>query len=91
LAPGGYLVLSHISNDDLLPDVVARVEQIYTRSADPSPTRTRSEIAQLFKVFELVKPGLVYVPLWEPNGPNDLALDAPERAICIGRVGRKQE
>jgi hypothetical protein len=91
LAPGSYLVLSHVSNDDLPPDVVARVEQIYARSADPSRARTRSEIEQLFEGFELVKPGLVYVPLWKPDGPNDLALDTPERAICMGGVGRKQE
>ena len=50
-----------------------------------TPARTR-EILRFFDGFDLVEPGLVYLPLWRPDGP---VPDHPERAWFYAGVGRK--
>ncbi len=90
VAPGSYLVISHGTHEHLSPEVRARGEEIYSRSANPVRTRSRAEIEALFDRLELVDPGLVYVPLWRPEGPDDVFIDQPERSAFMGGVGRKQ-
>jgi hypothetical protein len=51
--------------------------------------RSRADIARFFEGFGLVEPGLVYVPLWRPDGPHDLLVDEPERCLGYAGVGRK--
>lgn len=89
VAPGSYLVVSHASYDDLPADVRERLEGLYTRTPTPVRSRTREQIAGFFAGFELVEPGLVYVPAWRPEGPEDLWYDEPERVHGYGGVGRK--
>jgi hypothetical protein len=31
----------------------------------------------------------VYVPLWRPEGPDDVFIDQPERSAFLGGVGHK--
>jgi hypothetical protein len=51
--------------------------------------RSRAEIGAFFAGLELVEPGLVPVPLWRPEGPDDLLLDEPGRSNGFVGVGRK--
>jgi SAM-dependent methyltransferase len=70
LAPGSYLVLSHGSIDGA-PEV-AKLEQLYRNTPTPVQWRRRGEIEALFRRWELVEPGVVFLPEWRPDYPEDL-------------------
>jgi hypothetical protein len=96
LPPGSHLVISHGSIPPQAPlatDVEAAegVEGVYrSRTATPVRGRTEAEIARFFTGFELVEPGLVWVPAWRPDpaDPVDFAADAAGSAV-LGGVGRR--
>lgn len=85
LAPGSFLAFSHVSGDTL-PNV-AKAAELYRNSQNPAYLRTKAEIAAILAGFELVEPGLVFVPEWRPHAPED-AVDAG-RCSFYGAVGRK--
>jgi len=88
LAPGSYLVLSHATNESR-PEVAQAAEKMYSRRAPASGrTRSRAEILRFFDGFELVDPGLVYVPQWRPDSPADVPSDPSTLWFLVG-VGRK--
>ncbi|MFI5844397.1 SAM-dependent methyltransferase [Catenuloplanes sp. NPDC051500] len=75
--PGSYLVISHASNDRSgQPDQAGKAEALYNRTTSPFRMRDRTEIAALFGGLELVEPGVVQMPLWRPDSPEDVAPDA---------------
>jgi hypothetical protein len=39
--------------------------------------------------MEMVEPGLVDMPLWRPEGPDDLFMEQPERVFGYACVARK--
>ena len=88
LPPGSYLAISHASYEGM-PAESREHEQLYSRTPTPMRMRSRATIERLFDGFELVEPGLVYIPLWRPEGPNDLFLDEPERCTGFAGVARK--
>lgn len=92
LAPGSYLVISHACPED--PDLnladVGVAQEVYQRqTATPFTLRTRAELARFFTGFELVDPGLVWLPEWRPapDDPTDFA-DDPRRCGGLCAVGR---
>jgi hypothetical protein len=88
LAPGSYLVLGHLTYEDNAA-VAQAVEKMYNRSVSTtSHFRTRAEILRFFDGFELVDPGLVFIPLWRPDPPGDVPGD-PSRFMGLVGVGRK--
>jgi SAM-dependent methyltransferase len=87
LAPGSYLVLSHASTEGR-PEMAGSHRQLYSRTPTPMTMRSRTEIARLFDGFELVEPGLVWLPLWHPDHPED-AEHAPERTTGYAGVGHR--
>jgi hypothetical protein len=87
LAPGSYLVIGHGSLDETPAGVVERVSKIYARSTAANRVRSRAEIMRFFEETELVEPGLVLVPLWRPDGPDDLGLDQPGTSLALVGVG----
>jgi len=89
LPSGGYLTISHATSGNMPSDVMEAGKKVYERSTNPVIARSRSRIAAFFESFDLVEPGLVYVPLWLPEGPEDLLIDEPERSSNFGGVGRK--
>jgi hypothetical protein len=89
MVPGSYLALSHASDDGIPREMRDQVKQIYENTPTPVQLRSRAGIARFFDGFELVEPGLVYMPLWRPEGPDDLLLDEPERCAAYAGVGRK--
>ncbi len=50
--------------------------------------RSYEEILRFFDGFELVDPGLVYVPLWRPDPAADVSGDAGKFWVLAG-AGRK--
>jgi hypothetical protein len=86
LAPGSYLVLSQASDEGRRPQEREEVKAVYQRTDNPLHIRSREELIALFDGFELVDPGVVWVPQWRPETPES-AEDA-ERFVVRGGVGR---
>lgn len=88
LASGSYIVIAHASPENK-PRETREHQSLYRQTSTPITMRPRHAIGQFFDGFDLVDPGLVYYPLWRPEGPNDLFLDQPERSPGLAGVGRK--
>jgi len=89
LSPGSYLVLGHATNE-AKPAVAQAAETVYNRAVASSlHLRTRAEILRFFDGFALVDPGLVYVPLWRPDSPDDVPGE-PGHYQCLVGVARKR-
>jgi hypothetical protein len=84
LAPGSYLAISHATHESA-PGAAAQVEDLYRNTTAAARTRTGAEIMRFFEGLELVEPGLVYLPLWRPDGKPQ---KDPERAWFYAGVGR---
>ena len=88
LPPGSYLVLSHATSESR-PEVTRAASAMYrSRVASKGRTRSRAEIERLLDGFEVVDPGLVYLPLWRPT-PDDEVPPDPSRLWFLAGVGRK--
>jgi hypothetical protein len=93
LTPGSYLVVSHGSippQTQISADADATEEVYRSRTATPVRGRTEAEVARFFDGFELVEPGLVWVPAWRPtpDDPQEFAAD-PSGCAVLGGVGRR--
>jgi len=95
LAPGSFLVLTHMSTDLLGGtelESVRRAARVFDTASAQLRFRTRPEIMKFFDDWHLVEPGLVPKHEWRP----DPALSAPGAAlsafdIAWGGVARKGE
>jgi SAM-dependent methyltransferase len=88
LAPGSYLAISHGTHDGFDPAELAAARAIYKTTTTPVSARTRSQVEALFQGLELVDPGLVWLPQWRPEDPDEVP-DDPERYGLLAGVGRK--
>jgi hypothetical protein len=88
LARGSYLVLSHASAEGR-PDQAGSHRQLYRRTPTPMTMRSRTDIEALFDGFEVVEPGVVWLPLWRPDDPAEVERQ-PERTTGYAGVGRKR-
>ncbi|MCT9935091.1 SAM-dependent methyltransferase [Planotetraspora sp. A-T 1434] len=86
LPAGSYLVLSHGTLDGR-SEAVRAGTQVYSKTTASATPRTRDEIRALFDGFELVDPGLVWLPEWRPLQPE--FIDPPESSLIYCGVGRK--
>ena len=88
LAPGSYLVLGHGTGEGE-PAVAQAVEKVYNRGVSTNlHIRSRAEILRFFDGFDLVDPGLVYIPQWRPDSPADVPGDPGSFGNLVG-VARK--
>ncbi|GLY80907.1 SAM-dependent methyltransferase [Actinoallomurus iriomotensis] len=70
LAPGSHLVISHITADEVAPDVVGEGREIYATTSLGSITpRSPARVAAFFEGLELLEPGLVGVEHWRAEEP----------------------
>jgi SAM-dependent methyltransferase len=92
LAPGSYIAITHPTEEDVPPEKLEQARKlyaIYAAMGTPVNIRSYAQIERFFEGLELIEPGVVRVPLWRPEGPEDLLLDKPESAGYYGGVGRK--
>jgi SAM-dependent methyltransferase len=87
LAPGSYVILSHLTREGHPADIVAMKEEVWAKSATPMAYRSRDEILRFFTGLDLVEPGLTTVTRWRAE-PADAQLDAAG-AWTLGGVARK--
>ena len=86
LAPGSFLVISHASTEGQ-PERAAEHQELYRRTPTPITLRSRDKVTALFGRAELVEPGLVFLPQWRPESPEDVE-DHPERFAGLAGVAR---
>ncbi|MGQ4431241.1 SAM-dependent methyltransferase [Streptomyces sp. SAS_260] len=90
LPHGSWLAMSHATNEDR-PDTAAAVGKLYSSKAtSPVTARSYEEIHGLFDGFDLVEPGLTYVPLWRPDSEDEIPEKPSEYWVYAG-VGRKSD
>lgn len=87
LVTGSYLAISH-GTDDVQREG-DKGQEIYRRGGIEVTSRNRTEVEALFQGWDLVEPGLVWVPEWRPELPDDLHVDSPESSGFYGGVARK--
>ena len=86
LAPGSYLALSHATIDGATGDLVRDVQSQYQSvMKNPSP-RTREEIEAFFEGFRILEPGIVNLPAWRPEKPEDAV--GAENVWFYGALGK---
>jgi SAM-dependent methyltransferase len=85
LAPGSYLVVSHGTTDGQGQDVAEAIGR-YNQTTAPFQPRSYAEVLAFLDGLTLVDPGLVRVPLWQPE---DFTED-PGQVAAYGGVGCKR-
>ncbi len=89
VAPGSYFVFSHLSYEGAPAEAIVQLERLYTGTTNPVTSRSRARLEPLFEELEVVAPGVVHVPLWHPESPDDLFLEEPSRSVNLVGVARK--
>ncbi len=88
LAPGSYLAISHLARDvhgEALTETFDRLNQQMSESVS---LRTRDEVTRFFDGLDLVDPGVVQLPQWQPDPVPEGA--QPARSLPMWcAVGRK--
>ncbi|SFA93888.1 O-Methyltransferase involved in polyketide biosynthesis [Amycolatopsis marina] len=96
LPSGSYLLSSHLTEDEV-PDEGGtereEVRQQYQRSSSQLYMRNREEFTAFFDGFELVEPGVVWLPEWRLDERESKAsrkyANTPQESSSIGALGRK--
>jgi S-adenosyl methyltransferase len=87
IAPGSYIAISHASFEGRPVESESHT-RLYNRTPTPMMMRSRADVERLFDGLHIVEPGVVYLPLWRPESPDDVD-DHPERFTGFAGVGRK--
>ncbi|WP_158887673.1 SAM-dependent methyltransferase [Amycolatopsis anabasis] len=96
LAPGSHLIISHGTDEGIPESELSQMRltaKQYEESSTPVHFRTKAEVAEFFGDFELVEPGLVWLPEWrldegESRATRKIAHNPPLSCV-LGGVGRK--
>jgi S-adenosyl methyltransferase len=94
LPAGSYLGISHLTADGVPAALVPKLRDLKhlcdTWCGGKVYSRSRAEISTLLGDFELVEPGLVWTPQWQPQeGECSVYADVPSAAATLVGVGRK--
>lgn len=75
LAPGSFLVMSHVTGDHN-PEQIATVAEVYhSRGLELQP-RSHGEFAQFFAGLEVIEPGITGPHHWHPESEPTAEMDA---------------
>jgi S-adenosyl methyltransferase len=85
LAPGSYLVISHVTADHLSAEAARQAQAAYDGASAPGVARTREQVAGFFAGLDMVPPGLVNLSAWRPT---HVGL-ARGPAVFYAGIGRK--
>ncbi len=85
MAPGSYLVISHVTAEHLSADAARQAQAAYAGASAPAVPRTREQVTRFFAGLDVVSPGVVNVPEWRPDhiGP------ARGPRVFYAGIGRK--
>jgi hypothetical protein len=86
---GSYLAITHATDENIPTDAREQMMRLYSKTSSNIKARSREQIASYFDGLALAEPGLVYMPEWQPEGPDELFSEHPERSISLAGVGRK--
>ena len=64
LAPGSYVVISHVTADEIPAGAARQAAEVYRDASAPGVARSRDDIARFFSGLDMVAPGLVDVATW---------------------------
>ncbi len=87
VAPGSYVVMSQPTNDSRAEEA-GRVEELINKLPSPFGYASRPTFASRFAGWDVIEPGIVWVPEWHPDSPSDVD-EHPERSLVYVGVGRK--
>ncbi|HEY2701241.1 MAG TPA: SAM-dependent methyltransferase [Pseudonocardiaceae bacterium] len=85
LAPGSRLGLTHIACDEADPEERDRVLnfcEAYKDTSNPLYSRDKAEVTAFFDGWDVLEPGVVFLPDWRPYSPPDLTDTARKLAWC---------
>nr|WP_232247784.1 SAM-dependent methyltransferase [Kitasatospora azatica] len=85
LPSGSALAICHASLEGR-PDQAETHQALYNRTPTPMTMRAADRINRFFDGFELVEPGVVYLPQWRPDEPAAVG-EHPERMVGLVGVG----
>ena len=86
MAPGSYLALSHITDEDVPAEDSRAAQQVYQSASAPVVPRSHGQIIQFFDGLQIVEPGLVDVTGWpEPS----VGIAPATRRLLYGGVACK--
>ncbi len=85
IAPGSYLVVSHVTDDELSHDARHHARQAYEGASAPGVTRAWEDIARFFDGLVIVGPGLVNAAAWRSDG----IAHTPRRTLFYAGIGRR--
>jgi hypothetical protein len=88
LVSGSYLTIGHGTYDHQPPAAMDAIRRLYTRATAPAIPRGHAVIRAFFDGFDLLEPGLVFLPRWRPDGSGPLG-DHPERSRNYAGIARK--
>lgn len=89
IPPGSHVVISHLTSAHR-PDAAAQLgAHAAHRTGVPIIFRSRAEITAFFDGLTVVEPGVVALPAWRPESPDDLA-EEPDRSLGLAGIGRKE-
>lgn len=86
IAPGSYVVISHLSSAQRPNDAASLGEHARQESGVGIHFRSREEITALFDGLTVVPPGVVELPLWRPESAADIH-EEPGRSLGLAGVG----
>jgi S-adenosyl methyltransferase len=89
LAPGSYVVVSHVTGDEISPAAAQQARELYDGASRPAVARSREEIGQFFDGLDLLPPGVVDVASWRPGRPS-LRPDPALFYVGVGRTTGRQ-
>jgi hypothetical protein len=82
---GSYLVVSHPASDIDVESMKLMASRLNRLMVQRVTLRRHAEVAAFFEGLELVPPGVVRIPEWRPDAPEDTATPA----TMWGGVARK--
>jgi hypothetical protein len=88
LAPGSYLAISHATHELHPAELTSAHRQLYrANTANPMTMRSKVQVEEFFKGFDLVEPGVELSERWHPDEAS--SVDEAERFPIWSGVGRK--
>jgi S-adenosyl methyltransferase len=69
MAPGSYLVISHVTADNLSAGAAGQARAAYEQANAPGVTRTREQITRFFDGLDVIPPGVVSAASWRAPLP----------------------